>query len=60
METLKNPLMIWDFTEKIRSPSLDRPKKYFLEKLEKNPNIKVEAKFDWESIGTTLSLQKSP
>ena len=35
METLKKCLEIWDFAEKIMSPSLDRSKKYFLGKLEK-------------------------
>ena len=59
METLKKFLEIWDFAEKIMSPSLDRPKKYFYKKLEIFSNIKVDAKFACGSNGSTLSLWKS-
>ena len=50
METLKKLLEIGDFAEKIMSPSLDRPKKYFLEKLEIFSNINIEAKIAHGSI----------
>ena len=38
---------------------MDRSKKYFLEKLEKNLNIEVDAKFAHGPNGSTLSLWKS-
>ena len=41
------------------SPSLDRPKKYFLEKLRKKSNIKIEAKFACGSNGSTLGIWKT-
>ena len=41
------------------SPTLDRPKKYFLEKLKMFSTIKVEAKFACGSNGSTPSLCKS-
>ena len=41
------------------SPSLDRPKKYFLEKLEIFSNIKIDAKFDCGSNAHTLRLWES-
>ena len=50
METLKKFLKIWDFAEKIMSLSLDRSKKYFLQKLRIFSNIKIDAKIAHGSI----------
>ena len=55
METLKKFLKDLRFRRKNEVPIFESTKNIFFGKVEKNPNIKVEAKFACGSNGSTLS-----